>query len=167
MIYRFQNGKGTQVAYDCGSSHKCWSLCSDIDHLRPFKWTAELLSFLALFALNQLQNCSISSYIDDLFLGRTSYIDTLFFRESSLWEYSPKQGPAHIVLHVHRVLNLVIIWIWGYFWDAHMQLGSIPTSCHPKPRLSTPEDLVKFTFILCQKEESLQNGKSENIIAYL
>ena len=46
--------------------------------------------FLALFALNQLQNCSISSYIDDLFLGRTSYIDTLFFRESSLYEYSPK-----------------------------------------------------------------------------
>ena len=33
-------------------------------------------------------------------------------------------------------LYLLIIWILGYFWDARMQLGSIPTSCHPKPQLS-------------------------------
>ena len=76
-----------------------------------------------------------------------------FFRESSPWEhspkeYSPKQGPAHIVSHAPRVLNLVIIWILGYFWDAHMQLGSIPTSCHPKPQLST-------MFGLCSDKKKL------------
>ena len=65
------------------------------------------------------------------------------------------------------VFHLPIIGILGYFWDAHMQLGSIPTSCHPKPRLSTPQDLVEFTFILCQKEESSKWKKSENIITYL
>ena len=75
------------------------------------------------------------------------------FRESSLWkhsprEYSPKQGPAHVVSHARRVLNLVIIWILGYFWDAHMQLGSIPTSCHPKPQLST-------MFGLCSDKKKL------------
>ena len=31
----------------------------------------------------------------------------------------------------------------------------------------TPQDLVEFTLILYQKEESLQNEKSENIITYL
>ena len=60
----------------------------------------------------------------------------------------PKQGPAHIVSHARRVLNLVIIWILGYFWDAHMQLGSIPTSCHPKPQLST-------MFGLCSDKKKL------------
>ena len=48
-----------------------------------------------------------------------------------------------------------------------MQLGSIPTSCHPKPRLSTPQDLVEFTFILCQKEESPQNGKKVKISLHI
>ena len=70
--------------------------------------------------------------------------------------------PSQKYTSSQQVLNLVIIWILGYFWDAHMQLGLIPTSCHPKPRLSTPQDLVEFTFILCQKEESLQNGKKRN-----
>ena len=74
----------------------------------------ELLSFLALFALNQLQN---HIYSDDRFLGRTSYIDIWqpFFRESSLWEHSAKQDPARIVSHAPRVLNLLIICILEIF----------------------------------------------------
>ena len=36
------------------------------------------------------------------------------------------------------VLYLLIIGILGWNWDEGYQLGSIPSSCHPKPRPTTP-----------------------------
>ena len=71
--------------------------------------------FWPFLALNQPQNCSISCYIDAFLYGELAILKTLF-RESSLWEhspreYSPKPGSAHIVSHAPNVLNLLIIWI--------------------------------------------------------
>ena len=36
------------------------------------------------------------------------------------------------------VLHLLIIGILGWNWDKGHRLGSIPSSCHPKPRPTTP-----------------------------
>ena len=36
------------------------------------------------------------------------------------------------------VLYLLIIGILGWNWDEGYQLGFIPSSCHPKPRPTTP-----------------------------
>ena len=73
--------------------------------------------FWPFLALNQPQNCSISCYIDAFLYGELAILKTLF-RESSLWEhspreYSPKQGPGHIVSQVPKVLNRVINLILG------------------------------------------------------
>ena len=51
------------------------------------------------------------------------------------------------------VLHLLIIGILGYDWDGIHQLGSIPSSCHPKPRPTTPSDFFEIIILLYQKEK--------------
>ena len=61
------------------------------------------------------------------------------------------------------VLYLLIIGILGWNWDEGYQLGSIPSSCHPKPRPTTPTVFLITWLILYQKEKRVC-GVSENII---
>ena len=61
---------------------------------------------------------------------------------SFLVELSAK--PGKIVLHLSVGIRLG--------WKDNM-LGFIPTSCHPKPRPSTPKDLFDISVVLYQKEK--------------
>ena len=126
---------------------------------------------LGLFALNQLQNCSISSYIDDLFLGRTSYIDTLFLGKARsgnirlgntrLSKVPRKQFCTGTKPRRHLDFGIFLGCSYAIWIDPNF-VPSLPNPEYPPLKIQ-----LSLLLFYAKKKRVFKMEKSENIIAYL